>query len=138
MRLALILSKQVDGTIANAEGTRECENFTITLYKHCLSAIESNDWQGVVTNSQTLAGALNLNTWAGRDDFNPVGLCRFLWDCSHVVAFWAGGPNFQQFLEACMRMRASLQKGVRIYACDVSNLTIERIDLSTFRSSHAR
>lgn len=121
--LAILLSKQVDRVIADAN-TRTSP-FINRLYDVCKEAIEHTEWEGVYTNSQTLSAALVPNYWPPADQFNPVALCTYLWDCTHVLAFWAGGPNFQQVLEASLRMR----RKVRLYAVDIDKLTLNNIEV---------
>ena len=124
--LALLVSKQVDIVLDRGGAQPGESKFILSLYDVIQKAMVSKPWVRIRSNSVTISAAFGLSQYPPDAFYDPVAVAGLLWPSTHVLAFWGGGPNFQQVLEAATRMRRKRQ----FYLCDCKGLTLEKINLT--------
>jgi hypothetical protein len=129
-RLAILVSKQVDAVLySGAKNPPAKKKLILGVIDATLEAIASKEWSSIVCNSVSLTAAVGLDTYPSQKAYDAVSLSTYLWDGDNILAFWGGGPVFQEVLEGAVRM----QRKLRLYTCDCTAYTMEKIDTSSLR-----
>lgn len=127
-KLAILVSKQCDAVINGGVVDR----FIHGCYDVVEETVEQRAWQAVRSNSITVTAAFGLRTYPEADLYGTEELIdRFVTPCTHVLAFWGGGPRFVETL----REAIAQGKKVRIYRCDPKTNVIKLIANSAIAES---
>lgn len=119
-KLALLVSKQCDVLISNGVADR----FIHQCYDKVEDAITGRDWSAIRSNSITLTAAFGLNKYPPADQYDSESLAeQYVERCTHVLAFWGGGPRFVDTL----RLAIKAGKKVRIFSCDLKTHQVKLI-----------
>lgn len=129
-RVLVLVSKQVDVRLYQPEHVNLTTAVRQTI-KDARVMLDGDKHDLWTTNSEELADRFNMWTHPPiHGDYTALKLCRYLWSCDYVLAFWAGGPAFAETLEASQRMK----KKLRLYLCNVEDGTIQRLPRRVYES----